>query len=132
MKKFAMALVLAIGLTGCQSLLQFAADTAGVSVVTDDVRQKAFKGASLGFTAWQGIQEGVLKIGQMPRCTEAVKFLCVSQNAWDHIKDIEGRTSATLLALRPAITADSDVELLLAVPAIVHDAKASIDKEMQR
>mgnify|MGYP001017094706 CR=1 FL=1 len=132
MKKLAIALVLAIGLSGCQSLLQFAADTSGISVVTEDARQKAYKGASLAFTAWQGIQQGVLKVGQLPRCTEAVKLLCVSQDTWERIKDIEGQTSATLLAVRPAITAEGDIELLLAIPAIVHDAKISIDKEVQK
>lgn len=115
---------------GCASTLQWTADTFDVEVVPAQVQQNAYKAASVSFTAWESVQGLVEKTGHLPRCTEAVKFLCVSQATWDKVKDIEARTSATLLSLKPAIEAGSnDVALLMSIPAIVHDAQAAIQKE---
>ncbi len=128
MKQLIVALCLV--LAGCQSTLQFAADTFDVEIVPAKVQQNAYKAAAVSFTAWEGVQGLVEKTGHLPRCTEAVKFLCVSQNAWNHIKEIELRTSATLQSLRPAVEAGTDdVALLMSIPAIVHDAQEAIKKE---
>lgn len=130
-----LAIILTAGLllTGCASTLKFAADAFDVQIVPETVQQNAYKAASVSFTAWEGVQDGVKMTGKLPRCTEAVKLLCVSQGAWEKIQGIEKQTSATLLSLRPAVEAGTDdVALLMSIPAIVHDAKQAITAESSK
>lgn len=129
----ASALVITLGvcLTGCASTLQFAADTFDVEIVPEKVRASAYKAASVSFTAWEGIQDGVKRYGRLPPCEPGL-ILCRHADAWRKIKDIEARTSAVLLAAKPLIEAgDDDVSLLLSIPSVVHDAQAAINAETQ-
>ena len=72
-------------LGGCASTLQFTADTFGVDVVSKSVKENAYKAASVSFTAWESVQDLTKRTGKLPRCTDAIKFLCVSQATWDKI-----------------------------------------------
>ncbi len=116
---------------GCASTLQFTADTFDVEIVPAKVQQNAYKAASVSFTAWESVQGLVERTGKLPRCTEAVKFLCVSQSTWNKIKEIEAKTSAVIGSTRPVIEAGADdITLLMSVPAAVYDAQAAINKEL--
>lgn len=123
---------LAVGMTACAPTLKLVADTFDVEIVPEKVQEGAFKSASVGFTAWEGIQDAVERLGKLPRCTEAVKYLCVSQATWNKIKEIEAKASGTLESTRPLIAADSDVELLMSVPTVVYDAQAAIQKAKEQ
>lgn len=144
---FAIALT-GLLLSGCASTLQFVADTAGVDVVSESAKQKAYKAAKIAFVAWGGplcqvgdltlpsckaggVQGLILLYGKLPPCSTGI-FVCRSSKAWPVIKDIERRTSMTLAAAEPLIRAGSDdVELLLSLPAAVFDAQAAIDAAQQ-
>lgn len=118
---------------GCASTLGLVADITGTEIVSEKVQQQAYKAASVSFTAWESAQDGVERLGRLPRCTEAVKLLCVSQGTWDSVKAIEKKTSAALLSLKPAFEAGTDdVALLMSIPAIVHDATAAIKAETSK
>jgi len=141
---FLSILVLALSVGGCASTLGFVADTFGVEIVPETVRQKAYKAAKVAFTAWGGplcqvgdlelpsckaggVQGLILIYGRLPLCSPGV-VICKHQGAWDRIKDIEQRTSATLQAARPLIEAGTDdVALLMSLPETVHDAQAAIN-----
>lgn len=130
---FGAIFTLAVSLGGCASTLQFAADTFGVDVVSTSVQQKAYKAASVSFVAWEAIQDGVKKTGRLPRCSDTVKLLCVTDDAWHRIQDIELKTSATLQAAKPLIAAGTDdVTLLMSIPDAVADAQAAINAETPR
>ena len=127
------ATIVSLSLGGCASTLGLVADITGTEIVSEKVQQQAYKAASVSFTAWESAQDGVERLGKLPRCTEAVKLLCVSQGTWDSVKGIEKKTSAALLALRPAFEAGTDdVALLMSIPAIVHDAQAAIKAETSK
>lgn len=146
---FAVAAGLSLG--GCASTLQFAADLTGTQVVSDDVRQGAYKAALVTFVAWGGapseeckrgekpaaeciggIQELVWKYGKLTPCGQTATVICRDQKTWNKVKQIEAATSATLAALEPAIAAGSDdVQLLMSVPTIVQDAHAAIKSALK-
>lgn len=119
-------------LAGCASTLQFAADTFGVQIVPQAVRANAFKAADLSFTAWESVQDGFQAyLDAVPLCPpgDSSGKLCRSQSTTDSLKAIQHKTSLAIETLRPAITADSDIDLLLSIPGIVDDAKAALAKE---
>lgn len=124
----ALVLGLSFGLTGCASVLKFTADTFDVEVVPETVQQQAYKAASVSFTAWEGVQRAILKYGQLAPCVDGGPLVCRSAKAWAKIKEIEGKTSATLLAAKPLIEAGTDdVALLMSIPSVVYDAQQAFN-----
>jgi hypothetical protein len=122
------SVVLALPLAGCAGTLKLVADTFGVDVVPENVQQKAYKAASVSFTAWEAVQDGVLRYGKLPPCDATHKILCRNEEAWQKIKEIEKKTSDTLVSTKPIIEAGTDdVQLLMAIPAVVYDAQAAIE-----
>lgn len=124
--------IAALNLGGCASSLQFVADTFEIEVVPEKVRQQAYKAASVSFTAWEGIQDGVKRYGRLPPCEPGL-VLCRHADAWRKVKDIEVRTSAALVAAKPLIEAGTDdIGLLMSIPSVVHDAQAAINAETKQ
>lgn len=122
----ASALVITLWIGGCASTLQFTADTLGVDVISESVQTKAYKAASVSFTAWEGVQRAIEIYGHLPPCQTGGPLVCRSAKAWAKIRTIEAQTSATLLAAKPLIEAGSnDVDLLMSLPAAVYDAQAA-------
>lgn len=135
-------------LGGCgavlKTALQFTADSAGVDVVSETVKQKAYKAAKIAFVAWGGplcavgdlklpsckaggVQGLILMYGHLPPCGPGL-VVCRSSKAWPVIQAIELKTTSFLTSAEPLIRAGSDdVELLLSLPAIVFDAQAAIN-----
>lgn len=152
MLKILTTICLALVLAGCQTMLQFAADTAGVDVVSKSVRQQAYKAAKVTFVAWSGapppgclvepptlsaeeciggIQELIYKYGKLKPCDNISSIICRNQEAWEKIQMVEATTTRLLQNSEPLIEAgDDDVKLLMSLPAIVHDAKATIDASL--
>lgn len=144
---YAAIIVLAVGLSGCASTLQFAADTFGVDVVSETVKQKAYKAALVTFVAWGGapdeeckrgtkpadqciggIQELIYKYGKLTLCENTTSLICRDQDAWNKIKTIELATTKTLASTEPIILAGTDdVALMMSLPTVVNDAKAAIE-----
>lgn len=123
----AAVIVLALGLSGCASVLKFTADTFEVDVVSQSVQTKAYKAASVAFTAWEGIQGAIKVYGRLAPCVTDGPLVCRSSTAWQKIKMIELRTTNTLQAARPLIEAGTDdVELLMSIPAVVYDAQKEV------
>lgn len=123
------AVSLALGIAGCASTLSFVADTFDVEVVPDSVKAQAYKAANVSFVAWEHVQLLMLEYGRLPKCVDQGPVLCRSDRAWAKIKDIDFRTTAALNATRPIIEAGTDdVQLLMAVPALVHDAKKAFEE----
>ena len=128
----ASALTVALWLGGCASTLSFVADTFDVEVVPQTVKAKAYKAANVSFVAWEHVQLLMLEYGRLPPCGEGAPVVCRSAKAWAKIKELEATTSATLQASRPLIEAGTDdVQLLMAIPATVNDAKAAFEKAKQ-
>lgn len=126
------ATIVSLSIGGCASSLQFVADTFDVKIVSQDVKQGAYKAASVSFTAWESIQDGVKRYGRLPPCEPGL-ILCRHTDAWKTIKDVEARTTATLLAAKPLIEAGTDdVSLLMSIPSVVHDAQAAINAETKQ
>jgi hypothetical protein len=143
------AALLACALSGCASILQGAADVAGVDVVSESAKQKAFKAAKIAFVAWGGplceigdlklttckaggIQGLALMYRDLPLCRPGI-VVCYHQEAWDQIKVITRKTTAFLASAEPLIRAGSnDVELLLSLPGAVYDAQAAINAAQQQ
>lgn len=131
MKRLAIFSLLALALSvgGCASLLKFTAETFDVQVIPEKVQQQAYKAASVGFTAWEGIQAATLKYGMLAPCGPGQTLICRDAVVWARLKEIEAQTSASLLSTKPLIEAGSDdVALLLSVPAAVYDAQAAFAK----
>lgn len=145
------ATIVSLSLGGCASTLGFVADVTGTEIVSDNVRQGAYKAALVTFVAWGGapseeckrgekpaaeciggIQELVYKYGKLTPCGQTASVICRDQKAWDKIKGIEAATTATLASLEPAIASGTDdVQLLVSVPTVVQDAHAAIQKAIK-
>lgn len=153
MLRFICAIALALTLSACGTTLQFAADTFGVDVVSESVRQKAYKAALITFVAWGGIPSEECKAGTVPSkdCIGGVQklfykygsltpckentpstILCRDDQTWSKLKAIEDATTHTLAATGPLIEAgDSDAEVLLALPSAVQDARAAVERALK-
>ena len=134
-------------LSGCSSMMQFTADAFKLDVVSESAKKKVYKGALLTFVAWGGapteeclagitpaeeciggIQKVIYHYGKLTPCQTTESLLCRDDEAWAKIKSIELATTHTLAATRPALAAGTnDIELLLALPEVVHDAQAAIN-----
>jgi hypothetical protein len=138
-------------LGGCASTLQWTADTFDVEIVPAKVQQNAYKAALVTFVAWGGapseeckaqtkpaeqciggVQELIYRYGKLTPCGSTATILCRDDQAWAKIKAVELATSHTLASLEPAIVAGTnDVELMMSLPAVVHDAHAAITKAIK-
>lgn len=147
----ALVVGLSFGMAGCASTLQLAADTFGVDVVSESVKQKAYKAALITFVAWGGapspecqrgerpqaeciggIQELIYRYGKLSPCQNTTSVLCRDDAAWSRIKSLELKTSHTLAAVEPVIAAGTDdVALMMALPTVVADAKAAIEADIK-
>ena len=124
-----LTIALGVGLSGCASILKFTADTFEVDVVSQTVQQKAYKAASVAFTAWEGIQGSIKIYGRLAPCVTDGPIICRSSKAWNKIKAIELKTTNTLQAARPLIEAGSnDVDLLMSIPSVVYDAQTAFNE----
>lgn len=143
----------ALLLSACAKTLQLAADVTGVDVVSESVRQKAYKAALITFVAWGGappaecltkpptlpaeqciggVQALIYRYGRLTPCQNTTSLLCRDDQAWAKVQSIELATTNALAATEPIIMAGTDdVELLLSLPTVVNDAKAAVEKAMR-
>lgn len=138
-------------LSGCTSMMQFTADALKLDVVSETAKQKIYKGTLVAFVAWGGaptpeclagtapaeeciggVQKVIYRYGSLTPCQETTSILCRDDQTWAKVKAIELATTQTLAATQPAIEAGTnDVQLLLSVPEIVHDAQTAVSTAIQ-